>query len=256
MAPGRSAPEQRAVRVPPGIVALIDARSTAWRGRSRGPPDRICHRPRVLPRSSRSISAADVRSPVDESIDGLSSATSSGRTDSSFLDDDAFRFDHALIHDGAYRSLLNVSAPSSTSASAARSNRSQHLASQSSRRSSATTSSRPLHLAQLGPVDEHGRVVSEAASARFANAGRGVLPRRQPGGGDLSSALRRSCRSRRGAGSRSCSTSPKPPPTSASLSVPVPPRVRLWPAPRVGDDLVVAMLSSSRCSCATRSPCR
>ena len=167
------------VPVPPGIVALIDARIDRL-----GVDDRA-----VLQTGSviglvfyrgavQSISAADVRPRVDESIERLTERQMVRPDDSSFLDDEAFRFDHALIHDGAYRSLLKRERAELherfgrwlESVAASRLAELEEIIGYHLEQAAS-------YLAQLGPVDEHGRVVGEAASARLANAGRKALSR-------------------------------------------------------------------------------
>ena len=101
------------------------------------------------------------------------------RTDpTTFMDDDAFRFDHALIHDGAYRSLFKRERADLherfgrwlESVAAQRIAELEEIIGYHLEQAA-------LHLEQLGPLDEHGRGLSEAASSRLASAGRRALSR-------------------------------------------------------------------------------
>ena len=99
--------EQGTVRVPPGIVALIDARLDRLGGGDRSVLQAGSVIGLVFYRDAvRSISEPDVQSTVDASLERLMRRQFVRSDPSTFMDDEAFRFDHALIHDGAYRSLL------------------------------------------------------------------------------------------------------------------------------------------------------
>ena len=99
-----------------------------------------------------------------------------------FMDEASFRFDHALIHDAAYRSLLKreraelherfaawLEAATGGRSGRAGGDRGYHLE-QSAR-----------HLMELGPLDERGRGLAGRASAHLGDAGsrassRGDMP--------------------------------------------------------------------------------
>ena len=171
--------EQGTVRVPPGIVALIDARLDRLGGGDRSVLQAGSVIGLVFYRDAvRSISEPDVQSTVDASLERLMRRQFVRSDPSTFMDDEAFRFDHALIHDGAYRSLLK------------RERADLHerfgrwLESVASQRIAELEEiigyhleQAALHLEQLGPLDEHGRGLSEAASSRLASAGRRALSR-------------------------------------------------------------------------------
>ena len=171
--------EHGTVRVPPGIVALIDARLDRLAGGDRSVLQAGSVIGLVFYRDAvRSISEPEVQSTVDASLERLMRRQFVRSDPSTFMDDDAFRFDHALIHDGAYRSLLK------RERAELHERFGRWLESVASQRIAELEEiigyhleQAALHLEQLGPLDEHGRGLSEAASSRLASAGRRALSR-------------------------------------------------------------------------------
>ena len=171
--------EQATVRVPPGIVALIDARLDRLSGGDRTVLQAGSVIGLVFYRNAvRSISEPDLQSAVDASLERLMRRQFVRSDPSTFMDDDAFRFDHALIHDGAYRSLLKRERADLherfgrwlESVAAQRTAELEEIIGYHLEQAA-------LHLQQLGPLDEHGRGLSEAASSQLASAGRRALSR-------------------------------------------------------------------------------
>ena len=167
------------VRVPPGIVALIDARLDRLGGGDRSVLQAGSVIGLVFYREAvRSISASDLHSTVDASLERLVRRQFVRSDPSAFMDDDAFRFDHALIHDGAYRSLLKRERADLherfgrwlESVAAQRIAELEEIIGYHLEQAA-------LHLEQLGPLDDHGRGLSEKASSQLSSAGRRALSR-------------------------------------------------------------------------------
>jgi class 3 adenylate cyclase/tetratricopeptide (TPR) repeat protein len=169
----------KSVPVPPGIVALVDARLDRLGSEDRAVLQAGSVIGLVFYRGAvRSISAADIQPRVDRSLELLEERQFIRPDASSFLDDEAFRFDHALIHDGAYRSLLKRERAELherfgrwlEEVAASRLAELEEIVGYHFEQAAS-------HLAQLGPLDEHGLVVGEMAATRLANAGRRALSR-------------------------------------------------------------------------------
>jgi class 3 adenylate cyclase/tetratricopeptide (TPR) repeat protein len=171
--------EHVVVRVPPGIVALVEARLDRLGGEERS----VLQAGSVIGlvfyrRALQSIAASDLQPAVDPSLEHLTRRQFVRPDPSTFMDDDAFRFDHALIHDGAYRSLLKRERVELHERFG------RWLESMAAQRIAELDEivgyhleQAAVHLDQLGPLDAHGKALSEAASSRLASAGRRALSR-------------------------------------------------------------------------------
>ena len=167
------------ISVPPSIAALIDARL-----------DRLGRDDRTLLQAGsviglvfyrlavKAIAAAESRAGVDVSIDRLVRRQFIRPDPSTFLDDNAFRFDHALIHDAAYRSLLKRERAELHESFG------RWLEEAGSQRLTEIEEiigyhleQAVVHLRELGPLGDVARALADDAATHLAAAGRRALSR-------------------------------------------------------------------------------
>lgn len=160
--------------VPPSIAALIEARLDRL-----GQEDRT-----VLQEGSvvglvfyeaavESMSPDALKPVVDPSIRRLVRRQFVRPDPSVFMDEASFRFDHALIHDAAYRSLLKREradlherfANWMQAAAAGRIGETEEIIGYHLEQSA-------QHLRELGPLDDRGRALAARASSQLGGAGR------------------------------------------------------------------------------------
>ncbi|MGI8829970.1 MAG: ATP-binding protein [Candidatus Limnocylindria bacterium] len=167
------------VPVPPGIVALIEARLDRLGSEDRSVLQAGSVIGIVFYRTAvRAITPPELGSIVDESLARLTRRQFVRPDASTFMDEDTVRFDHALIHDSAYRSLLKRERAEFHEKfgrwleSAAEQRTAEleeiigyHLAQSAD------------HLGQLGPLDDRGLGLARDASHHLGVAGRRALSR-------------------------------------------------------------------------------
>ena len=168
---GDEAPD---VAVPPTISALIAARLERLASEDRT----VLQEGSVIglvfyERAVESMSPPELRPGVARSVLKLMRRQFVRPEPAMFLDEPSFRFDHALIRDAAYRSLLKRERAELHESFAA------WLEATAGGRSGEVEEIVGYHLEQgarylmeLGPLDERGRVLSARASSYLADAGR------------------------------------------------------------------------------------
>ena len=176
------------IRVPPGISAVIEARLDRLGIEDRTVLQEGAVIGLVFYRGAvRSMSPAELQPMVDRSIERLDRRQLVRPDPAAFMDEDAFRFDHALIHDGAYRSLLKRERAELHERFAA------WLEMTAGQRLSELEEiigyhleQSALHLMELGPLDDYGRLLADRAANRLASAGRRASARGDaPAAGNL-----------------------------------------------------------------------
>ena len=168
---GDEAPD---VEVPPTIAALIAARLERLASEDRT----VLQEGSVIglvfyERAVESMSPPELRPAVGPSVRKLVRRQFVRPEPATFMDEPSFRFDHALIRDAAYRSLLKREraelherfAEWLEAASGGRSAELEEIVAYHLEQSA-------RHLMDLGPLDERGRVLAERASSYLGDAGR------------------------------------------------------------------------------------
>jgi class 3 adenylate cyclase/tetratricopeptide (TPR) repeat protein len=166
--------DARTIRVPPGIAALIDARLDRLPSDDRSVIQAasvvglVFYSGAVAAMSPPSLAAG-----VDPALERLERRQLVRPDASIFMEEQAFRFDHALIRDGAYRSLLKRERADLHERFA------EWLTGVAGHRLGELEEIVGYHLEQgaelladLGPLDDLGRLLARRAAGHLASAGR------------------------------------------------------------------------------------